>query len=108
TGTNPCTLTVSSSANPPINRIILNQVLTTPLVIILPPASNYGATVGYEPLQIEDQVGNAQANFGITVKPLGSDTLDGANSSTGIALPRGSGYARLESNGAAKWASTPY
>lgn len=99
------TMTVATPV-PPINRILLNQVLTSNLNIVLPPALNYASTVGFEPIEIVDAIGGAMANFGVTVQKSGSDTIDGVG--TPIPIPRNSTYFRIGSNGLNKWYTTKF
>jgi hypothetical protein len=111
TGTAPCTLNLSSPlANPRINQVLLDTVMTNPLRIVLPAATNYGSAWAYESIEIFDIVGGAaQSNSGVTVRIARSfsDTIDG--STNDLVLPRGVTYARLspDSTGT-KWTSTYY
>src|SRR4030095_14961504 len=104
------TLTISTVANPRINKVLLNTALTSPLNIILPPATNYGSAFGFEPIEIVDVLGGAAQttnNKRITVTRSSTDTIDGGL--TSIQLPQGVTYASLtpDVNGT-KWTSTYY
>lgn len=103
-GTPAGTLTLNPAAFPPVNRIVLNSILTQVLTITLPPASVYNNSLG---LDIVDVTTGAMVNFGVIITRAAStsDTIDGQVS---ISLARGSSYLRLNSNGVAKWTSTTY
>lgn len=101
------TLTVPT-VTPPVNRILLNAVLTSPLTIFLPPAAGYGSAAGFTGIELVDIVGSASAGFTVTVSRNGTVTTDTINGSNSIDLPRTISYQRFNSNGVGKWFSTVY
>jgi Fibronectin type III domain len=106
TATNGGTFGINPTAVPVITRVNL-IVLTSNLIIDLPPAINYDTGAYVELVDVTGTGAMATNNKTITVRKLATtnDTIDGISQ---IVLPKGSTYFRYTSDGNSKWTSTVY